>query len=182
MKPSLNHQYQVDDLHLNNIVIFIVINYESYHSSKDLDNLKQVNMSYSSMILDVQRLPHLDFSLLKKPRLDYSTQDCIYQDRVDLLTACLIHHGLHLGMMIRYLKGEYIGKSRDVQKIFNKVTPFVCKTNILHIKRVLTQGCPSCLVFDEARENKLFVIRKGNQHTFLQHSEVAKKAMNKIEK
>jgi hypothetical protein len=80
------------------------------------------------------------------------------------------------------LKGEYIGKSWDVQKIINKVTLFVCKTDIAHIKRVLTQGYPSCLVFDEARENKLFVIRKENQHTFLQHSEVAKRAMNKIEK
>jgi hypothetical protein len=85
-------------------------------------------------------------------------------------------------MMIRYLKGEYVGKSRDVKKIINKVTPFICKTEIGHIRRVLTQGCPSCLVFDEARENKLYVIRKGNQHTFLQHPEVAKKAMIKIEK
>ncbi len=53
MKPSLNHQYQVDDLHLDNIMIFIVKNYESYLSSKDLDNLKQFNASYSSMILDI---------------------------------------------------------------------------------------------------------------------------------
>jgi hypothetical protein len=134
------------------------------------------------MILDIEHLQHLNFSLLKKPRLDYSTQECISQDRDNLVTACLIHYDLHLGMMIQYLKGEYIGESREVQKIINKVTPFVCKTDIAHIKRVLTQGCPSCLIFDEARENKLYVIRKGNQHTFLQHPEVAKKAMNNIEK
>ncbi len=84
-------------------------------------------------------------------------------------------------MMIR-LKEEYVGESRDVQKNINEVTPFVCETDIVHIIRVLTQGCPSHLAFDEARENKLFVIRKRNQHTFLQHPEVAKKAMNKIEK
>jgi hypothetical protein len=40
MKPSLGHQYQVDDLHLNNGVIFLVKDYESHLSSKDLDNLK----------------------------------------------------------------------------------------------------------------------------------------------
>ncbi len=157
-------------------------NYELYLSSEDLDNLKQVNASYSSMILDVKHLRHLNFSLLMKPRLNYSTQECISQDSVNLATACLIHYGLNPGMMTGYLKGEYVGKSRDVQKIINKVTPFVCETDIVHIKRVLTQGCPSRLVFDEARENKLFVIRKGIQHTFLQHPEVAKKAMNKIEK
>jgi hypothetical protein len=81
-------------------------------------------------------------------------------------------------MMIWYLKGGYIGKSRDVQKFINKVTPFVCETDIAHIKRVITKGFPSHLVFDEAKENKLFVIRKENLHTFLQHPEVAKKAMN----
>jgi hypothetical protein len=40
MKLSLNHQYQVDDLHLDNGMIFIVKNYELYLSSEDLDNLK----------------------------------------------------------------------------------------------------------------------------------------------
>jgi hypothetical protein len=134
------------------------------------------------MILDVEHLQHLNFSLLKKSRLDYSTQDCISQDRGDLAPACLIHYGLHPGMMIHYLKGEYVGESRDVQKIINKVTPFVCETDIAHIKRVLTQGCPSHLIFDEARKNKLSLIWKGNQHTFLQHPEIAKKTMNKIEK
>jgi hypothetical protein len=68
-------------------------------------------------------------------------------------------------MMIRYLKGEYVGESWDVQKSINEVTPFVCKTDIAHIKRVLTLGCPSCLVFDEARE-------KGNQHTFVMPTEI----------
>jgi hypothetical protein len=112
------------------------------------------------MILDVKGLQHLNFSLLKKLRLDYSTQEGISQDRVNLATACLIHYGLHPGMMIRYLKGEYIGKSRDVQKIINEVFPFVCETDIAHIKRVLTQGCSSCLVFDEARETNYSSSRK----------------------
>jgi hypothetical protein len=44
------------------------------------------------------------------------------------------------------------------------------------------QGCPSNLIFEETPENKLAVIRKGNQHTFLQHPEATVKAMNKEEK
>ncbi len=80
MKPSLNHQYWVDDLHFDNVVIFIVKSYKLYLSSEDFDNLKQVNASYFSMILDVVCLQHLDFSLLKKMRLDYSTQEYITQD------------------------------------------------------------------------------------------------------
>jgi hypothetical protein len=69
MKLSLDHQYQVNDLHLNNIVNFIVKNYKLYLSSKDLGNLKQVNVSYSSMILDVKRLQHLNFLLLRNQNL-----------------------------------------------------------------------------------------------------------------
>jgi hypothetical protein len=108
------------------------------------------------MISNVECLRHLDFSHLKKPRLDYSTQECISQDRANLATACLIHYDLHLGMMIRYLKGEYVGESRDVQKIINKVTSFVCETDIVHIKRILTQGCPSHLsLMKQERTNYL---------------------------
>jgi hypothetical protein len=32
------------------------------------------------MILDVERLQHLELSALKNPRLDYATQECIYQN------------------------------------------------------------------------------------------------------
>ncbi len=96
-QPSLSSY----DLHLDNVVIFIVKNYELYLSSRDLDNLKHFNASYSSMISENERLWHFNFSLLKKLRLDYSTQECISQDRVDLATACLVHYGLHPGMKIR---------------------------------------------------------------------------------
>jgi hypothetical protein len=44
------------------------------------------------------------------------------------------------------------------------------------------QGCPSYIDFEEESKNKLAVIQKGNQHTFLQHPEVTAKAMNKEEK
>jgi hypothetical protein len=44
------------------------------------------------------------------------------------------------------------------------------------------QGCPSYLDFKEEPVNKLAVIWKGNQHTFLEHPEIARKAMNKEER
>jgi len=50
-----------------------------------------------------------------------------------------------------------------------------------HIKRILTLGCPAKLVLEEESSNKLSVIKKGNQQTFLAHPEVAVKTMNKEE-
>ncbi len=96
--------------------------------------------------------------------------------------SALIHYGLHPGMLIRYLKGEYFGESQDVKKVLTEVKPYVEKKDLKHIKRILTQGCPSQLIFEEESANKLAVIQKGNQQTFLQHPEVVTKTTNKEEK
>jgi hypothetical protein len=85
-------------------------------------------------------------------------------------------------MLIRYLNGEYVGKNRDAGQILQEVSPYISSEDAAHIKRVITQGCPSYLYFEEEPENKLAVIRKGNQHTFLEHPEIACKAMNKEER
>jgi hypothetical protein len=69
------------------------------------------------MVRDFLHLRSLDFSKLKKPRLDYAAQLSISPAQVDLATACFIHYGLHPGMLIRYLNGEYTGKSRDAEPI-----------------------------------------------------------------
>jgi hypothetical protein len=71
-------------------------------------------------------------------------------------------------MVIRYLKGKYVGESRNANAILKKVSP--------------NQGCPSYINFEKDYENKRIVLWKGNQQTFLQFSEVTAKAMNKEEK
>ncbi len=63
------------------------------------------------MIDDVQQLQFVDFSPLKMPRLNYAKQTSILSERVDLATACAIHYGLIVGMVIRYLKGKYVGEN-----------------------------------------------------------------------
>jgi hypothetical protein len=130
------------------------------------------------MISEVQHLQNLDFSMLKKPRHNYATQEHISQDQVDLEAACLIHYGLHLGMMIQYLEGEYIGENRDAKKTIREGNPFITKIDVRQNWWVLTQGCPSCLIFDEATANELSVIQKGNQQTFLKYPDFYKEEEN----
>ncbi len=183
MKPSLDHQYEVSIVSLDNIIVFILKNYEKYFlEAEDLHNLSKVNRVYGNMVNDVLCLRSHDFSELKKPRFDYAAQLSISPMQVDLAMACFIHYGLHPGMLIHYLNGEYTGKSRDAEPILREVTPHISNKDAAHIKRILTQGCPSNLIFEETPENKLAVIQKGNQHTFLQHPEVMAKAMIKKEK
>ena len=182
MKPSSNLYYRVKDLRLDNVIIFVVRDYESYLSDDELLNLKSLNSKYCEMIDDVLRLRSVDFSSLKLPRLDYADQAAISQERVDLATACAINYGLHTGMVIRYLKGEYVGESRDAGRILASASPYIDASDCKHIKRIINQGCPSHLDFEEDYENKHSVLRRGNQQTFLEHPAVTAKAMNKEEK
>ena len=74
---------------------------------------------------------------------------------------------------------EYIGVRRNVKFILESVESVVSKENHIHIKRILTTGCPSKLKFEESQENKLKMIQRGNQKSVLDHPEVIAKIINK---
>ena len=99
-----------------------------------------------------------------------------------MATACAIHYGLHTSMVIHYLKGEYMGESRNADKILAPVSPYISKVNCVHIKQIINQGCPSHLDFEDYYDNKHTVLCKCNQKTFLEHPEVTANAMNKEER
>jgi hypothetical protein len=112
MKPSSDLYYWAKELHFDNVVIFVV-RWPSiiYLTANNLESLRSLNKHYCIMIENVQQLQFLDFSSLKMPRLDYAKQTSISSKRVNLATACAIHYRLNIGMVIRYLKGKYIGES-----------------------------------------------------------------------
>jgi hypothetical protein len=171
------------DLSLNNVIMLIVKNHEQYDFlGEDLLNLSKVDKLYGNMIKDVLHLRSKNFSELKKPRFNYAAQLSISPEQVELTMACCIHYGLHPGMLVCFIKGEYVGESRDAEPILREVSPHISCEDATHIKRILTQGCPSYIDFEEESENKLAVIWKGNQHTFVQYPEVTAKAMIKKEK
>jgi hypothetical protein len=179
MKPSGNLQYQVKDLHFDNIVVFLIKNQDMYLTDVEINSLKNVNRMYQEIIKDILLLRSIDFSMLKLPRFDYAKQTKISLNRVDLATACAIYYGLNTGIVVRYLKGKYVKKSRNANIIFEKVLPYICKVDCRHIVSIINQGCPSHIDFEENYEDKHMVLRKGNQQTFLQFPEITAKAMNK---
>ena len=83
-----------------------------------------------------------------------------------MATALAVRCGLCPGKIVRTLRGEFIGASRNVKFILASVEDVVSKEDYLHIKRILTTGCPSKLKFDESQENKLKMIQRGNQKVF----------------
>jgi len=184
MKPNKNVYYRVKDLRLrlDNVIIFLVKDHKNFLSESDLVSVRSLNVMYEVMMIDVIRLRDVDFWDLKVPRLDYAQQVQISNERIDKATACAIHYGVNPSMVIRFIKGEYVGESRDANAILSAVSQHINEEDCRHIERIINQGCPSFLNFEERYENKHAVLRRGNQTTFLQYPEVTAKAVNKEEK
>jgi hypothetical protein len=169
----------ISDVVLDNVIVKLLKPFESFLTDEDVANLSEVNCFYQEMIHDIVRLRTLDFSQLRKPRIGYAEQTAIQPSRVDMATACAIHYTLHPGMVIRYTRGEYLSENRDVTQILCDVSPHVDKTNVAHIKWILTQGCPMRISFEETSAMKASIILKGNQATFKMYPEIVSKTMNK---
>ncbi len=90
-------------------------------------------------------------------------QQEIQQSRADLATAAMIHYYLHPWMLIGYVKGIYVGENKDIFQVLNDVSPFIDEVDTNHIKRILMQGCPLQINFEETLNMKATIIKKGNQ-------------------
>jgi hypothetical protein len=99
-----------------------------------------------------------------------------------MATAAMIHYGLHPGMLIRYLKGEYVGEHRDVLAILEAVLLHISENDVNHIRQILMQGCPSKLILGKPNTMNNKMIAQGNQQTFQLYPEFVTKTMNKEEK
>ncbi len=77
---------------------------------------------------------------------------------VDLATTCSIRYGLNMGMVIRYLKGEYVGESKDANAILSVVLSLINNEDCEHIKQIINQGCPSHLDFEQDYKNTHWVL------------------------
>ena len=122
------------------------------------------------MATDVRKLSTLDFSSLREPRIGYADQQEIQMSRVDMATAGIIHYSLHPSILIRYVKVEYIDESRDASQIINDVSPYIKKDDVDNIHRIITNGCPSHIDFEEASDMKAFIIKKKEIKPLLQRT------------
>ena len=144
-----------------------------------IKKLKCISHSFYEMVTNVCRLRTIDFWQLRKPRIGYLDQQEIQSSQVDLATAGMIYYSLHPGMLIRFVKGEYIGENRNVPQVLHDVLPYINAVDAEHFERILSMGCPSIIDFEESSEKKATIIEKGNQATFKMYPEIVKRTMNK---
>ena len=183
MKPSLDIQYRVEDLQLSDIAVSIVKRWSLYFGSNHgLWKLACLNKLWHKMVSEVLRLKDMDFTPLLDPRLDYETQTEISQHRVDMATAGMIKYEMNPGMFGRCISGLYTGEERDVDATCYELVGHVETEDLNHIRRILTQGCPARLNFDEPSHNKMSALERGNQKSFDEYPDIVQKTMNKEDK
>ena len=102
------------------------------------------------------------FCLLK----DYELQTAIDEHRVTMASDTMIFFGLEPGKYVRWMAGKYMGSRKNVSATLTALYSHVSKSDYDHIQRILTQGCPAKLHFDEPSTNKLAIVRRGNQKSF----------------
>jgi len=181
MKPSSSKQYRIkyEDLQLCDVAVLVVKYCIESNEPNVLRTMSALNTKYNVMVKEVVRLRKVDFTPLLRPLKNYESQISIQKERVDMATALLVHYGMHPGMVLRFLQGEYTGETRDVEKVCDAISPHVDKKDLKQIRRILTEGCPAELNFEEASENKQRMLVRGNQSSYNQCPDTVQKTMNK---
>jgi hypothetical protein len=91
----------------------------------------------------------------------------------------MIHFGLDPGKLVRFLLGKYTGKHLNVHHTLDAVRDHVTSDNYGHIKRILLDGYPAHLTFEELLSNKLDFISHGNSKSFVENLQLVQKTLNK---
>jgi hypothetical protein len=87
----------------------------------------------------------------------------------------MIHFGLDPGKFVRFLLGKYTSQHWDDCCTLDAIQDHVTSDNYGHIKRILLDGCPAQLTFEEPLSNKLEYISCGNSKSFCQESSAGSK-------
>ena len=125
----------------------------------------------------------VDFSVIRTPSGRHLTQTSISEDRIHLLTACIIYYDLHIPSVIRYLGGEYLGQHLDVPNILAGLRQYSCPDDILlDLERILTKGCPTKLVAEDTRANFIDYWKYGNHVSIATNIAKVLQTINKEDK
>ena len=144
--------------------------------------LRGVSKAFRDMVDNVPRLLDVDFSALTEPRLNYAAQTEIDMNRVEQLSAASVYYNLNFGLVARMLGVEVFGDHRNVEDICERARLVSSESDVEHIKRILSDGCPAEFDYEESVENKKIFLQRGNHPSVTIHADVVKETLNKEER
>ncbi len=96
-----------------------------------------------------------------------------------MTSVAIIQLGLDPGKFLFFLGGEYAGYTRNIHRTLSAVKDHISPEDLTHMKRIILDGCPAELTFEEPLSNKMEMISRGNSKSFNKNPEIVKKSMNK---
>jgi hypothetical protein len=139
----------------------------------------QLDPEFEALSKSVPLLMKVDCSPVLEPIPDYADVTEIHADRVVMLSALAVQLGLDFGLVVRCLAHEYTGAHRDVDKLRDKIGPYIRPDDMQQIVRMLTYGCPAEMDYELPREHKLRMLRRGNQKSVSENPVEVTKTMMK---
>ena len=97
----------------------------------------------------------VDLYPLREPRYNYQQHKCINTRQANMASTGMIHFGLDPGNLVCFLGGEHTGYLQDVQRTLNAVRDHVSPKDLAHMERILFDGYPAELTFEEPLSNKM---------------------------
>jgi hypothetical protein len=99
--------------------------------------------------------------------------------RVCMANAAMAHFGLDPGRFVRWMDGEHTGQHQDTHSTLATVRGHVSADDYAHMKRILINGCPAQLNFEEPLSNKIEMIERETSKSFNNNTALVLKTMNK---
>jgi hypothetical protein len=95
-----------------------------------------------------------------------------------MANAAMAHFGLNSGRFVQWMGGEYTGQHRDTYSTLAAVKGHVSTNDYKQMKRILLDGCPAQLNFEEPlTSNKIEMIDQGNSKSFNANTPLVLKTM-----
>ena len=184
LKPCGDKYYRVQDINIYHVLVVVLVNMRDSLNEQDIRSLSLFNDDFAEVVPQIIELLDVDISPILRPRLEYQNQTEVDPHRVTMATAALVGCGMDPGKCVRLLNQQYTGEDRPSWKMstLNQIRGLVSQTDLDHIKRILTQGCPAKLQLTESYHSKLRMMRRGNQKHFDENPELVKKTVNKEDK
>jgi hypothetical protein len=157
MKPSTDKYYQVNDLRIYNAITIVIQEYTAF-SKNELLSIRLINTDFAKMIPKLKQWLQIDFSTLRKPHLNYESQTQIDPHRVCMANTAMAHFGLNPGRFVRWMGGKYIGQHCDAYSTLAAIKGHVSTNDYKQMKRILLNGCPAQLNFEDPLSNKIEMI------------------------
>ena len=164
-KPSQDHTF-TSEACFEHVLIFIMKS--KYLANQDKQALFNTHPLFYHLHKMLNWSKNIQFTDLKNPIKNYSSQMSINTKRIKQMLAAFLHYDLDTPTVIRFLGNNYTGEHRKTSDIVKVLKNTECDEEIIHdLQRLFQIGAPNKFNATSSHKNFLQFFRYGN-HSSIQ--------------